>query len=213
MWGIRFACWISKAHALMRMYMYKPTRPGTHMHTRTHAHTGQYVILVAIKIRRRASVLSYTYIACLGLLFYVVLCRSQWPSSQRWWSAGVAGLNATGAWVSASCECFVLQGRGLCDEPITCLEESYRLWCAISCDLETSKNEAALAGVGLLRQNKWISKQTAIISLHSIKLLAFITHAVCVYCAVRKATSFFFFGYLCKISNPVWGRREISHTP
>ena len=30
-----------------------------------------------------------------------------------------------GAWMSVSCECCVLSGRGLCDGMITCLEESY----------------------------------------------------------------------------------------
>ena len=37
------------------------------------------------------------------------------------------------------CECCVLSGRGLCDEPITRPEESYRLWCVVVCDQETSK--------------------------------------------------------------------------
>jgi len=32
----------------------------------------------------------------------------------------------------------VLSGRGLCDELITRPEESYRLWCVVMCDLETS---------------------------------------------------------------------------
>ena len=32
--------------------------------------------------------------------------------------------------------CCVLSGRGLCDELITRPEKSYRLWCAIVCDLE-----------------------------------------------------------------------------
>jgi hypothetical protein len=36
-------------------------------------------------------------------------------------------------------ECRVLSGRGLCDEPITLPEESYRLWCVAVCDLETSR--------------------------------------------------------------------------
>jgi len=36
------------------------------------------------------------------------------------------------------CECCVLSGRGLCDELITRPEESYRLWCVVVCDLETS---------------------------------------------------------------------------
>ena len=34
--------------------------------------------------------------------------------------------------------CFVLSGRGLCDELITRPEEPYRLWCVV-CDLETTK--------------------------------------------------------------------------
>ena len=37
------------------------------------------------------------------------------------------------------CECCVLSGRGLCDEMITRPEESYRLWCVVVCDLETSR--------------------------------------------------------------------------
>jgi len=37
----------------------------------------------------------------------------------------------------------VLSGRGLCDERITRPEESYRLWCVVVCDLETSRIGAA----------------------------------------------------------------------
>ena len=33
----------------------------------------------------------------------------------------------------------MLSGRGLCDERITRPEESYRLWCVVMCDLETSR--------------------------------------------------------------------------
>jgi hypothetical protein len=36
------------------------------------------------------------------------------------------------------CECCVLSGRVLCDGLITRPEESYRLWCVVVCDLETS---------------------------------------------------------------------------
>jgi hypothetical protein len=38
------------------------------------------------------------------------------------------------------CECFVLSGRGLCDELITPPEESYRVWCVVVCDLEIKKS-------------------------------------------------------------------------
>ena len=44
-----------------------------------------------------------------------------------------------GAWIFVCCECRVLSGRGLCDELITRPEESYRLWCVLVCDLETSR--------------------------------------------------------------------------
>jgi hypothetical protein len=36
------------------------------------------------------------------------------------------------------CECCVMSSRGLCDELITRQEESYRLWCVVVCDLESS---------------------------------------------------------------------------
>ena len=44
-----------------------------------------------------------------------------------------------GAWIFVCCECRVLSGRGLCDELITRPEESYRVWCVVVCDLETSR--------------------------------------------------------------------------
>jgi hypothetical protein len=37
------------------------------------------------------------------------------------------------------CECRVLSVRRICDELITRPEESYRLWCVVVCDLETSR--------------------------------------------------------------------------
>jgi hypothetical protein len=49
------------------------------------------------------------------------------------------GSNPTGAWRFVCCECRVLSGRGLCDELITRPDESYRLWCVVVCDLETSR--------------------------------------------------------------------------
>ena len=44
-----------------------------------------------------------------------------------------------GARIFVCCECRVLSGRGLCDELITRPEESYRMWCVVVCDLETSR--------------------------------------------------------------------------
>jgi hypothetical protein len=45
------------------------------------------------------------------------------------WVAGTAGSNPAGAWMSVSCECCVLSGRGLCVGLISRSEESYRVWC------------------------------------------------------------------------------------
>ena len=71
------------------------------------------------------------------------ISRSQWPCDLRRRSAAARLLRSwvqipPGARMFVRCECCVLSGRGLCDELITCPEESYRLWCIIVCDLETS---------------------------------------------------------------------------
>jgi len=47
-----------------------------------------------------------------------------------------------------------LSGRGLCDELITRPEESYRLWCVVVCDLETSRMGAPyIYDISNLRSN------------------------------------------------------------
>jgi hypothetical protein len=43
------------------------------------------------------------------------------------------------AWMLFCCECCVLSGRVLCEELITHPEKSYRLWCVVVCDLETTR--------------------------------------------------------------------------
>ena len=53
-----------------------------------------------------------------------------------------------GAWMSVSCKCCVLSGRGLCVGLITRPEESYRLWCVVVCDLETSKKRRPWPALG-----------------------------------------------------------------
>jgi hypothetical protein len=71
------------ARLYARMQMHTPTRSGTHMHARTdkHAHTGQYIILIAFSqqewFRERASLLRNTYIACLVVLPIVTYSESE----------------------------------------------------------------------------------------------------------------------------------------
>ena len=54
-----------------------------------------------------------------------------------------------GAWPFVCCECCVLPGRGLCDELITRLEESYQLWRVIVFDLETLNSRRLKPAKGL----------------------------------------------------------------
>jgi len=46
-------------------------------------------------------------------------------------------------------DCYVLSGRGLCDGLITRLDESYRLWRVVACNLETSKTRRLKSSTGL----------------------------------------------------------------
>jgi len=70
--------------------------------------------------------------------------RFRWPRGLRCKSAAAHLLRLwvripPGAWMSVCFECRVLTGKGLCDELIARPEESYRLWRAFVCDLETSR--------------------------------------------------------------------------
>jgi hypothetical protein len=69
--------------------------------------------------------------------------------------AGIAGSKIAGAWMSVSCECCVLSGRGLCDGPIPRAREFYRVWCVWVLSWSFDK-EVALVQYGLLRYKKKI---------------------------------------------------------
>ena len=105
--------------------------------------------------------------------------RSLWPRRLRGSSAanGLLGLWVRippGAWKFVCCECCVLSGRGLCGELTIHPEESYRLWCVVVCDLETSWMRRLWPTGGLLRQetNKQTHfyKQTSITVSHQFRV-------------------------------------------
>jgi len=84
--------------------------------------------------------------------------RSWWPRGLRRGSAAarLLGLRVRippWAWISVCWECCVLSGRGLCNELITCPEESYRVWCVWVWSWILD-NEEALAHWGLLCYGK-----------------------------------------------------------
>jgi len=79
--------------------------------------------------------------------------QSQWPRGLRLMSTAACLLRLwvripPGSWMSVCCECCVLSGRGLCDPLITCPEESYRLWCVVVCDVETSRTRRPWPALG-----------------------------------------------------------------
>ena len=87
------------------------------------------------------------------------LRRSQWPRGLRLRSSAAHLLRLwvripPGAWIFVCCECFILSGRGLCDGLITRPEESYRLWCVVVCDQETSKTRRLKPATGLWKYNQ-----------------------------------------------------------
>jgi len=59
-------------------------------------------------------------------------------------------------------ECCVLSGRGLCDELITRPEKSYRLWCVVECDLETSRMRRPWPALG---RSATVGKKTVYIKV------------------------------------------------
>ena len=64
------------------------------------------------------------------------------------------------AWMSVSCERWVLSGKSLYDGPITRPEESYRLWCVTVCDLEASRIRRPWPALGCCtrRRQSWLPK-------------------------------------------------------
>jgi len=74
------------------------------------------------------------------LVDYILDWRYQWPRGLRRRSAAARLLRLwvgipPDPWMSVCCERCVLSGKGICDELITCPEESYRLWYVVVCDL------------------------------------------------------------------------------
>jgi hypothetical protein len=69
-----------------------------------------------------------------------------------------------GAWMFVCCQCCVLSGRCLCGGLITRPEDSYRLWCVVVCDQESSKTRSLKPATGLWKiQPQWVvtpGKQT-----------------------------------------------------
>jgi hypothetical protein len=81
------------------------------------------------------------------------VCRFQWPRGLWRRYAAVRLLrfwvrNQPGAWWIDCYVCCVLSGRGLCDELIICLEQSYPLWCVVVCDLESTWMRRLLSKMG-----------------------------------------------------------------
>jgi len=92
------------------------------------------------------------------------LCRSQWPRGLMSAAASLLRLWVRippAAWNFVCRECCVLSGRGFCDELITRPEKSYRLWCVVQCDLETSWMRRPWPTGGCRANNKQTNKENS----------------------------------------------------
>jgi len=76
------------------------------------------------------------------------------------------------------CECCVLSGRGLCDELITRPEDSYRLWCVVVCDLETSSMRRPWPTGSCCAKNKQTNKPLCSGVLEIQWLLSYSDHSL-----------------------------------
>jgi len=127
-----------------------------------------------LQLNRKCFILKLSFFSqILHLLLIIIrMGRSQWPRGLRRRSAAARLLRSwvqipPGAWMFVCCECCVLSGRGLCDELITCPEESYWLWCVVVCDLETSRMRRPWPAFGTtliilkLRLQEYLSRRSS----------------------------------------------------
>jgi len=112
------------------------------------------------------------------------------------------GSNPTGAWIFVCCECRVLSGRGLCDELIARPEESYRLWCVVVCDLETSRISAPyIYDISSLRVNGDEHVDSVIIMNYFVRVFRYILGVILKLLVNLKQDIFIYSGNtLCPIN-------------
>ena len=103
-----------------------------------------HVSRIRVKLLTLRLLMSYIYMKHLFLMFLNHTQRSttvgRTPLDE--WSAPRRDLYLTNTRHSQQTNIHapgVLSARGLCEELITRPEESYRLWCVVVCDLETSR--------------------------------------------------------------------------
>jgi hypothetical protein len=118
-----------------------------------------------VKINRKMKILmqvSYIYIHIHTHTRTYTYSRSHWLCVLRCWSAAarLVGLRVRippGAWMSVSCECRMLSGRGLCVYLITRPEESYWMWCVWvrSWSLDNEEPLAHWIGGGAVAPWEW----------------------------------------------------------
>jgi hypothetical protein len=149
-WRMRIACWIPKATNTYSEYVrhiYIPLQrhidfPRLHI---TAYRNPLFLLLNDAFIHRYCSPNTLLF---LGNWFH-------WPRGLRcgFAAALLLGLRVQippGTWMSLSCECSVLSGRGLCDELITLPEQYHRVWCFWAWSL--SRVRTAWHGIGSKRQ-------------------------------------------------------------
>ena len=134
----------------------------------------------------------------LNQLTFSSIRRSQWPRGLRRRSAAARLLGLwvpipLGAWMCVCCECCVLSGRGLCNELITRPEESYRLWCVVVCDLETSRMRRPCPALGRSATGKKLFPVSYMFQSHVVIIKMATRHSYLKHYAVLKKVKGKFF--------------------
>jgi len=109
------------------------------------------------------------------------------------------GMNVCMLWVLC-----VLSGRGLCDELITRLEELYRLWSVVVCDLETSRmgRPWPTGGCRAKKANKHTSLEKHMFFTGEFRLEVRIHYIHTT--VLHYINDWYYFTFLNNINNPVY---------
>ena len=90
--------------------------------------------------------------------------------------------------------CCVLSGRGLCDGLITRPEESYRLWCVVVCELETSWIRRPCPIARMSHQKEEFVRKCVLYYCHRVSIQLKLIYLY-LYLFVKK---------LCEFRDPFW---------
>jgi len=147
--------------------------------------------------------LTYLTPYLMSLMWYD--CRSQWLRCLTRRSAAARLLRLwvripSGTWMSSFCERCLCSGRGLCDELITRIEKTYRMWCAWLWSRNLVNEEAMSHGGCCGKKVEWLTVYSIVVWLTIYSKVVWLT----VYIKVVWLTVYSKAVWLTVYSKVVW---------